>query len=96
MENVIERAVNMVTGTVILAEHIHFDHDFKFNTQQLPSSVLPSNCTLAEACAKVEYNMLAQALTKYKTSRSLGRALGLSHTAVIRKMHKYGLEFPSK
>ena len=96
LENEIERSANLVTVTVILADHISFDNDFKFYTPQSPSAAPAYNGTMAEAVARLEYNMLIQAINNYHTTRSLGRALGLSHTAVIKKMHKYGLTFSAR
>lgn len=92
LENVIERSVNLVTGAIILREHIIFDFDFKSNDSQLPDHISSYN-TIAEAVGRLEYELLSHAMEKYHTSRSLGRALGISHTAVIKKMHKYGLKF---
>ena len=96
LENVIERAVNLVMGAVILAEHISFDYDFKFAaaSQQSQPATKSYGTTITKAVAQVEYDILVQAMRQYHTSRTMGRALGLSHTTVIKKMHKYGLKFP--
>lgn len=94
LENVMERAVNVVTGTIILQEHIVFDSDFKRDNSQLSEQHIHS--TLTEAISHLEYDMLVQAMKQYHSSRSLGRALGISHTAIIKKMHKYNLKFSQK
>jgi transcriptional regulator of aroF, aroG, tyrA and aromatic amino acid transport len=39
----------------------------------------------------VENVMLSKALKKYKNSRKIGRMLGISHTAVLKKLKKYSL-----
>ena len=39
-----------------------------------------------------ERNLLLKARQKYKSMRAMGKALGLSHVAVARKMKKYNIE----
>ena len=45
--------------------------------------------SLKEAVALTEKRILTEALKKYKKSRIIGQALGISHTAVLKKMKKY-------
>jgi transcriptional regulator of aroF, aroG, tyrA and aromatic amino acid transport len=92
LENVVERAVNIVEGQVILAEHIILDQDI---AQRTPGAVAGER-PLDETLAEVERELLTKALTKHRTSRQLGAALGLSHTAVLKKLKKHGLRFPAK
>ncbi len=91
LENVIERAVNLISSSTILTKHIYFDYEYSPQRVQ-PYSGHDDNI-MAEAAAKAEYEALTQALRRYHTSRSVGKALGLSHTSVLRKMKKYGLNF---
>ncbi|MCX5907873.1 MAG: sigma 54-interacting transcriptional regulator, partial [Deltaproteobacteria bacterium] len=93
LENVIERAVNIITGEVILAEHIILDQDFRPKAEAPP---LDRTRPLEEIVAEAERIALAQAMQKYPTSRKLGSALGLSHTAVLKKIRKYALQPPKK
>lgn len=86
LENVIERAVNIMDGAILLTEHIIFDHDY---TPQKHETV--SERTLDQLVAEVERDVLTKALTRYHSLRQLGAALGLSHTAVLKKLRKYGL-----
>ena len=86
LENVIERAVNIMDGTILLTEHIIFDHDY---TPREYETV--SERTLEQLVAEVEREALTKALTRHHTLRQLGSALGLSHTAVLKKLRKYGL-----
>ncbi|OPY61199.1 MAG: Formate hydrogenlyase transcriptional activator [Pelotomaculum sp. PtaU1.Bin065] len=46
---------------------------------------------LKEILESVEKDILSRALKKYKNSRRIGRILGISHTAVLRKIRKYKL-----
>ena len=91
LENVIERCVNMVQGQVILAEHICFGHTH--TSQQ--HSVTPQPRELSQVVEEAEKQALQEALQQYATSRQLGAALGLSHTAVLQKLRKYGLKLPT-
>ncbi|MCX7779992.1 MAG: sigma 54-interacting transcriptional regulator [Negativicutes bacterium] len=92
LENVIERAINLADGATITADHIVFDHDYM--PQPLPKT-LPSR-PLDEIVAEVEKDVLTKAICHCRSSRQLGAALGLSHTAVIKKLKKYGLTIRSK
>lgn len=46
--------------------------------------------TLREVVELAEKDVLRKALARYKNSRQIGRSLGISHTAVLKKMKKYG------
>ncbi|MDF2569259.1 MAG: tyrR [Sporomusa sp.] len=88
LENVIERAVNIVSGNIIETEHIVFDQDYTPST----SAVTPTlNRTLAEIVNEVERDILVKNMAKHTTSRQLGAVLGLSHTAILKKLRKHGL-----
>ena len=87
-----ERACNIVNGPVLLSEHIF-----------LPSATIPSAAitvpakktqTLAASMQEVEKQLLSEALGDYRSARQLGLALGLSHTAILKKLRKYGLSSP--
>jgi transcriptional regulator of aroF, aroG, tyrA and aromatic amino acid transport len=87
LENVIERAVNIVFGTTIYSKHIIFDQDYT-----LPATTkLAYNRTLDEIINEVERDVLINALRHFTSSRQLGAALGLSHTAVLKKLRKHQL-----
>ena len=88
LENVLERAVNIVTDNLILAEHILFDHEYTPHSHTLAVS---GQQTLDEILAEVERDVLRKAMVRHKTSRQLGKVLGLSHTAILKKLHRHGL-----
>lgn len=93
LENVLERAVNLVEGSVILAHHVL--------VQGTPTTVpnliqSAGHARLGDAVAETEKEALLQAVQRYGSSRKLGAALGLSHTAALKKLKKYGIEFPHK
>ncbi|MBP2641874.1 MAG: tyrR [Firmicutes bacterium] len=93
LENVIERAINILGDTTVLAEHIILDQTQPVCTP-ITDTNLPVQQTLAEIVDKVEKDVLGAALRQHRTSRRLGAALGLSHTAVLKKLHKHGLSLP--
>jgi TyrR family helix-turn-helix protein/PAS domain S-box-containing protein len=93
LENVIERTVNIMAGSVILAENIVLDHGFIYEAEApLSSDARP----LKDIVAEVERATLVQALEKYSTSRKMGSALGLSHTAILKKIRKHSLQLSKK
>lgn len=87
LENVIERAINVVDSSIILAEHMILRQD----DLNKPRELVPSNQTLTAQLSQTEREILQANLKKYSTSRQLGAALGLSHTAILKKLHKHGL-----
>lgn len=93
LENVIERAVNILEGTVLLSEDMILDQGFPPRPPDSPASPVRS---LQEIVSRAEREALAQVVKLYPTSRQLGAVLGLSHTAVLKKLRKYGLNIIKK
>ncbi|CVK21837.1 sigma 54-interacting transcriptional regulator [Sporomusa sphaeroides] len=87
LENVIERAVNIVTGPTLLTDHIILQHSAPAAKVHLP--VL--HHTLEEALEETERELLCRAMRQFHTSRQIGKMLGLSHTTVLKKLRKHGL-----
>ena len=87
LENVIERSVNIVSGNVILSEHVILGTDSLSHS----CKEISENRTLAEIINQTEREVIAAAFERCRSSRKLGAALGLSHTAVLKKLRKYGL-----
>ena len=83
----IERAINIVTASTLLTEHVILHYDTPDNKPQLPQL----HHTLEETLDKTEREVLCRALRQFHTSRQLGKMLGLSHTAVLKKLRKHGL-----
>ncbi|MBX6394448.1 MAG: hypothetical protein IRY98_01810, partial [Alicyclobacillaceae bacterium] len=44
------------------------------------------------AFVEMERELILRALSRYGSARKAGRALGVSHTTIIKKMKKYGIE----
>ncbi|SHK50034.1 sigma 54-interacting transcriptional regulator [Desulforamulus aeronauticus] len=90
LENVIERAVNLVDGPLIETSHFHL------STQQAAPSDLPTvdfatYQTLEERLAEMERKIVEETYKRFHSTRKIGAALGISHTAALRKLRKYGL-----
>ncbi len=87
LENVIERAAAIVSGATIYGHHIVFDQEYT----PPATGELACNRTLEEITDEIERDVLIKALKQYTSSRQLGAALGLSHTAVLKKLRKHRL-----
>ena len=89
LENIIERAVNLVDGPQIQPEHIHIG---KKSLPLKPVEVqFATYQTLEERLGEVERDILQATMKRFRSSRRAGAVLGLSHTAVIRRLKKHGL-----
>lgn len=91
LENVIERAVNLASGTILLNEHIILDQGYQPTAIPCPPTI---DRPLADSIAETERAILQQALGRCRSLRQLGEMLGLSHTAIAKKLRKYGLTLP--
>jgi transcriptional regulator of aroF, aroG, tyrA and aromatic amino acid transport len=90
LENVIERAVNLVDGSQVRPEHIFFGR--MSMTRKNSSAVqFETYQTMKERLAETERLILQETLERFHSSRRVGSVLDLSHTAVLKKMRKYGL-----
>jgi len=93
LENILERAVNLMEGPMILAHHVLVQG----SAANAPVSIRRSvQVSLEDAVAETEREALLQAVQQHGSSRKLGAALGLSHTAALKKLKKYGIQFPRK
>lgn len=92
LENVVERAVNLVDGPVILAHHVLIQGEANLS---LPVATNTGAYRLDDTLAEAEREALLQAVRLHRSSRKLGTALGISHTAALKKMKKYGIAFPT-
>ncbi|AQS57668.1 sigma 54-interacting transcriptional regulator [Desulforamulus ferrireducens] len=89
LENVIERAVNLVDGPFVEPAHFHLNK--KPASPDLPAVDFATYQTLEERLAEVEKKIVEETYKRFRTTRKIGAALGISHTAALRKLRKYGL-----
>lgn len=90
LSNVIERAMNLVDGSYIEERHIILDTRYRDKTQG--GAVPWYGRSLREILEETEKRVLSEAVNRLGSSRKVGKALGLSHTAVIKKIKKYRLD----
>ena len=90
LKNIIERAVNLVDGVEVQSEHIFLGH--LSGSTVVPTLVqFETYQTLEERLGELERVILQETSLRFRSSRRMGAVLGLSHTAVLKKMRKYEL-----
>lgn len=90
LENVIERAVNLVDGPQVRPEHVFLGR-ISVAAKTSSSVEFETYQTLKERLAEMERIILKETFERFHSSRRVGSVLDLSHTAVLKKMRKYGL-----
>ena len=88
LENTIERLIVTCDQDIIETHHVHntLQGVYKKNTIEI-NDIIP----LKEAVARVESELLSRALKKYKSTRAVGKALGIDQSTVVKKMQKLGI-----
>ena len=89
LENVIERAVSLASQDELTQDHILLD-SFVMTSRQSLSEPAPLR-KLKDVLDETERDILQAAVKKYGASRQVGKILGLSHTAVLKRLRKYKL-----
>lgn len=90
LKNIIERAVNLVDGAEVQSEHIFLGR--LSGSSAMPTLVqFETYQTLEERLGEIERVILQETSLRFRSSRRMGAVLGLSHTAVLKKMRKYEL-----
>lgn len=90
LQNVLERAVYLSPSDEIAAEHLHLDVQYPATVHN--DTTLPQTSSLLrEKMDSYEKTVIANALKKHTSIRQAANYLGVSHTAVLQKMKKYGL-----
>lgn len=84
LENVLERAMAIASNQAIHPEHLLLGEEETYRSS--------GQGTLKEQVAELEKKLVADALSKYKSTRRAGQALGLSHTSIINKVRQFRLE----
>ena len=85
----IERAINLVQGGYIEERHIILDT--RYAGEEGGESLLKDDRPLRQILQETEKRVLKEAVERLGSSRRVGAVLGISHTAVIKKMKKYGI-----
>ena len=83
LENTVERLIVTSTVNYITIEHFH---------KGGPLRKVKESLGLKKALAEYERDILRQARQKYRTTREIALALGISQPSVVRKLRQYSLE----
>lgn len=87
LQNIIERLIITTKGTSIHPENLP---SFILETaNSLESTDLTAGKTLKDALDNAEKEILKKALEKYKTTRAMAKALGVSQPTIVRKLQRY-------
>lgn len=89
--NVIERLVVLFEGNLIRAEHVA-DQLFPNEKKSLPPVVINNLLPMKDAQEMLEKELLNMALNRFKTTRKAAKALGISHSSVVRKAARYKIK----
>jgi TyrR family helix-turn-helix protein len=88
LQSVVLRAVHLTIGQTIGIEDLLTTGE----TNYIDTKPAVSEQTLKQTIDHTERAMLEKALTKHGSARGAAREIGLSHTAVLNKVRRYGLE----
>lgn len=93
-ESGIFRTGSYTRQTATNPQHLKNPGGFPENTSERFREGLPNRLpvNLPGLIRKIEAHYLVQALNQCSSSREIGKALGISHTAVINKIRKFGIE----
>ena len=87
LENIVERLVIITQGDTILPQNL--PNYILSNIDSSEDIAIPSMLSLNEATEELERKIILNALKKYKTTREVAKALGVSQPTIVRKMSKY-------
>lgn len=95
MRNVIERAAILCDSERIDAEYILFHFDIGERAWEAPRADEPAGTEprpLRTLVEEFEKRVLSEATSGRESMRAVARRLGISHTALMNKVRRYGLE----
>lgn len=99
LRNVLERAINLAGGEEIHSEDLLLQSGGEVCPEPEELPVIRGEkvqvrewAPLEELVAELERSVLERARSEYKSSREMGKALGVSHTTILNKCRKYGIE----
>jgi PAS domain S-box-containing protein/TyrR family helix-turn-helix protein len=108
LSNLIERLVVTILDSTIQRDHLPVDtmslqsslanpvHQPTLPTENMEYTKDTDTNPNYNAFNVLERDLIVESLTRYGSIRKAGQALGVSHTTVIKKMRKYGIEKEKK
>jgi TyrR family helix-turn-helix protein len=92
LENALQRSFSLMTpGTVLQPEHILLDRDAPVLTGSANAVAIHKITTLTQIRHLAESELIRFAMAKYKSTRQLAKALGVSHMTIANKINQYKL-----
>lgn len=91
LENIIERLIITTKGTTILPDNLPSYIFEKTRSTSGEITLLPI-MNLNKALEETEKQIIKNAADKYKTTRQIAKALGVSQPTIVRKMNKYDIK----
>ncbi|MGG3556792.1 sigma 54-interacting transcriptional regulator [Peribacillus frigoritolerans] len=89
LENVIEQIVVTARKPIVTIEDLPSDLTYKDTALVNLTGIIP----LKKALEETEKQLLSQALSTYKSTRKMAKALGVSQTTIMRKLGKYQFSY---
>ncbi|MGJ3197466.1 sigma-54 interaction domain-containing protein [Peribacillus frigoritolerans] len=89
LENVIEQIVVTARKPIVTIEDLPSDLTYKDTALVNLTGIIP----LKKALEETEKQLLSQALSTYKTTRKMAKALEVSQTTIMRKLGKYQFSY---
>ncbi|KEO85100.1 sigma 54-interacting transcriptional regulator [Tumebacillus flagellatus] len=86
LENMVERSVHLVDGDLIEPYHMMFP-----DVRVSGGGWTAGHGSLRELVEDFERTLIADALERYGSFRTVAKQLGTSHTTILNKAHRYGL-----
>lgn len=99
LKNVVERAMNLCHGAFLKKENLIMDfqrttnNEIESENHEMDSKNHDFNFKLKDVVEAAEKKALISAMQNYKSCRKAAKALGVSHTTIINKFNKYGINF---
>jgi transcriptional regulator with PAS, ATPase and Fis domain len=84
MQNLIERLVITTESDYINSAHLPFSN-------QAVSESYTTQKTMKEVIQDIEREMILKAISEYKTTRKAAKILGISQSALVKKMQRLGI-----
>ncbi|AYD39684.1 PAS domain S-box protein [Clostridium fermenticellae] len=94
LRNVVERAMNLCQGYLLKKENLIMDFQKNTDCEQKQENS-SFNFKLKDVVESAEKKALISAMQNCKSCRKAAKALGVSHTTIINKLNKYGINFHS-
>ncbi len=88
LQNIIERAMNLCLNNTLTDENFNINGNITLNNNKNNDSGILS---LQDIVEDAERCAIQKAVDEYKSLRKVGKVLGVSHTTVMNKIKKYGI-----